>query len=128
MSQVNKNKELVLEYLNSLSGVTKTPEGLSRFVDDEELRNHILFFDAVLPKYEFIADEMTAEGDRVVLKARVKGRHEGEFNGIPPTHKQVEFGVAICYTIENNKIVNHWMIADLATLMEQLGVANLETA
>ena len=128
MYQINKNKELILEYFNALSGVIKTPEVLNRFVEDEELRNHILFIDAVFPGYAIIADEMTAEGNRVAVRAHVKGQHEGEFKGIPPTHRQVEFGVAICYTIENNKIVNHWMIVDLAALMEQLSVTELETA
>ena len=127
MYQATKNKEFILEYLNALSGVIKTAEGLKRFVADEELINHILFFDAVLPKYELIADEFIAEGDRVVVKAHIKGRHEGEFKGIPPTHKQVEFGAVVCYTVQNNKIVNHWMIVDLATMMEQLGVSDFQT-
>lgn len=128
MYQANKNKEFVIEYLNALSGVTKIPEILDRFVADDELRDHIIFFDAVLPKYELIADELIAEGDRVVVKAHVKGRHEGEFKGIPPTHKQVEFGAVVCYTVQNEKIVNHWMIVDMATMMEQLGVSDFQTA
>jgi len=128
MYQINKNKEFIMEYLNALSGVTKTPESLNRFVADNDLRDHIIFFDAVLPKYEFIADELIAEGDKVVVKAHIKGRHEGEFKGIPPTHKQVKFGAVVCYTVQDNKIVDHWMIADLATMMEQLGVSDFQTA
>jgi len=44
-----------------------------------------------------------------------------------PTNRQIEAGVAICYTIENNKIVSHRMIADMAAPMEQFGISNLET-
>ena len=128
MNQLNRNKEFVLEYFNALSGVVKTSDAINQFVDDTELHDHIIFFDTVLPRYQIFADEMIAEDNRVVVKARIKARHEGEFKGIPPTHKEVEFGFAICYTIENNKIVRHWMIADLVSLMEQLGVSSLEPA
>jgi predicted ester cyclase len=54
----------------------------------------------------------------------LKGRHEGEFNGIPPTHRPVEFPLVISYQVENGKIVHHWLMADQMMLMEQLGVMN----
>ena len=91
---------------------------------DEELLGHIAFFDAAFPKYEMFADEITAEGNRVVVRARMKGCHEGEFNGILPTHRKVELPFVISYDIENGKIVHHWLIADQIVLMEQLGVMN----
>src|SRR5262245_51859501 len=106
MDQQTRNKEIVLEYFNALSGKAKPRELLEQYVEDEELLNHIEFFETVLPKYEIGADELIAEGNRVVVKARGKGRHEGEFNGIPPTHKEVDFGFVICYYFENNKIVH----------------------
>jgi DNA-binding CsgD family transcriptional regulator len=58
----------------------------------------------------------------VVVRARIKGRHEGELNGIPPTYKSVEFSFVISYEIENGKIVSHWLIADRMSLLEQLEV------
>jgi len=36
----------------------------------------------------------------------------------------VEFPFSIGSEIENNKIINHWLIADQMMLMEQLGVMN----
>jgi predicted ester cyclase len=94
---------------------------LEKYIADEELMQHIAFFEGVFPGYEVIADEMTAEDNRVVVKARLKGVHEGELNGILPTHRTVEFAFAIGYEIENEKIVHHWLIADQMSLMEQLG-------
>jgi predicted ester cyclase len=61
----------------------------------------------------------------VVVRARLKGCHTGEFNGILPTHRQVEFPFVISYDIENQKIVHHWLIADQVVLMEQLGISNV---
>ena len=94
------------------------------YLADEELINHIIFFDTVFPKYEMFIDEITAEGNRVVIRARLKGCHKGELNGIPPTNRNVEFPLVVSYEIENGKIVHHWMIADQMMLMEQLGVMN----
>ena len=124
MDNLQKNKELVIEYFNAISGVKKTRELLEKYVSDKQLIEHIEFFDTVFPAYELYADEMLAEGNRVVVKARAKGRHEGELNGIPPTYKNVEFPFSIGYEIENNKIISHWLIADQMVLMEQLGVMN----
>ena len=124
MDTLQKNKELVIEYFNAISGVKKTRELLEKYLSDKQLIEHIEFFDSVFPAYELYADEMLAEGNRVVVKARAKGRHEGELNGIPPTYKNVEFPFSIGYEIENNKIISHWLIADQMMLMEQLGVMN----
>jgi predicted ester cyclase len=99
---------------------------LKRYVDDPELLQHIEFFDSVLPRYEIFAEELTAEGNRVVVRGRLKGRHEGAFQGIPPTYKQVDFIFAIGYEIENNKIIHHWLIADMMSFMEQLGIREAE--
>ena len=122
MNQAMKNKEFVLQYYNTVSGVIKTPEMLRQFTDDQVLIDTITFFDGAFPGYEMTAEEMTAEGNRVVVRARMKGRHEGEWDGIMPTHRQVEFPVIVSYEIVNDKIVTHWLVADSGILMEQLGV------
>ena len=124
MDNLQKNKELVIEYFNAISEVKKTRELLEKYISDKHLIEHIEFFDSVFPAYELYADEMLAEGNRVVVRARAKGRHEGELNGIPPTYKNVDFPFSIGYEIGNNKIISHWLIADQMVLMEQLGVMN----
>lgn len=122
MSQQSKNKEFIIEYFNAFSGLKKPRQLVEKYVSDEALIEHIEFFESVFPLYEIFAHEMLAEGNKVMVKAGFRGRHEGEFNGIPPTYKMVELTTAIVYEIENNKIISHWLVADQMTLMEQLGV------
>ncbi len=122
MDQAKKNKEFIIGYINSLSGVIKTREMCDKYITDVGLTEHILFFDAVFPRYEMFMDEISGDGNRVIVRARLKGKHEGDFNGIPPTHKEVLFPFVIGYEIENNKIISHWLLADQMMLMEQLGV------
>lgn len=122
MDTLQKNKAFVLDYFNAISGKVKTAEVIDQYMEDDELKEHIIFFDSIFPEYELYADEVTAEGNRVIVLARLKGRHEGAMNGIPPTYKDVDFKFAIGYIIEKGLIVDHWMIADQATMLEQLSI------
>jgi predicted ester cyclase len=122
MEQQNKNKEFTINYFNAISGMPKPRKILEQYITDETLMDHIQFFEAAFPKYELYMEEMTAEGNMVVVKAHIKATHLGDLGGIAPTFKSVEFPFVIRYEIENNKIVSHWMLADQMVLMEQLGV------
>ena len=109
-----------------MSRVDKTRQLIGRYVDDEHLIDHILFFESVFPKYELIADEITSEDNRVVIYARFKGIHLGELNRILPTHKTVELPLAVGYKIENN-IIDHSLVIKQMLLMEQLDVSAVPT-
>lgn len=122
MANLMQNKEFILEYFNAISGVEKTPELVGKYTSDQALIEHIAFFDGVFPKYELFADEITAEANRVIVRARMTGKHEGELRGIPPTYRSVDFPFAIGYEIDNGKIVSHWLIADQMHLLELLGI------
>jgi predicted ester cyclase len=125
MEQQKQNKEFIIRYFNALSGVSKTRELLEKYITDEELIGHITFFETAFPGYEVFADEMTAEGNRVVVRARLKGCHEGEFNGVLPTHRNIDIPFVVSYEIENGKIAHHWLMADQMALMEQLGAMSV---
>jgi len=112
-------------YLDAISGKDK-PRALQDVYiadSDEELKDHIMFFEASFPHYEVIADDMIAEGDKVAVLARFRGAHNGELLGIAPTGKEVDVPFAITYRLAGGKIVQHWMSFDRMALMEQLGVA-----
>ena len=125
MEQSQENKAFFHEYINALrASPDKSTALLKKYIDDEKLVEHIRFFESAFPHYELLVDETTAEDNRLVIYGRFKGKHLGELNGIPPTHKRVEVPLAVGYKIEDNKIIDHWMVVDQVMLMEQLGVAN----
>ena len=125
MNQQMKNKEFVIKYFNAINGKEKTVEIMRQYISDEVLIEHITFFDSVFPKYEMTIDEITADGNRVTVRSRVKGKHEGIFGDIQPTFRNVEIPFVVGYEIENRMIVSHWLIADQMTLMEQLGAREM---
>lgn len=122
MDQLKKNKEFILEYINSVSGKVKTRAMLEKYNADPGLVDNILFFDSVFPAYDVRIDELLAEGDRVMVRARLHGWHKGEFLGIAPTHKEIEMPYVVGYEILNRKVVHSWLISDMLPLLEQLGV------
>lgn len=128
MDQQRKNKEFIINYFNALSGVEKTRALMEKYIADETLIGHGEYFEAAFPNYEVFADEITAEGNRVIVKARTKGTHLGDLDGIPATYKTIDFPFVICYEIENNMIISHWLLADKMCLMEQLGVISAASA
>ena len=118
------NKAFVTRYLEALSGKDKPPDALNRYIadSDQDLKDHIAFFEAAFPRYELKIIDMLAEGNKVVVRGRFIGTHKGELMGIPPTNKTVEADAAIIYEVEDGKIVSHWLLADQAGLLQQLGV------
>jgi predicted ester cyclase len=63
-----------------------------------------------------------AEGDLVVSRIAGRGVHEGEILGIPATNKQVETdGIAI-HRIRDGKIIEYWVVVDIARVLQQVGM------
>ncbi len=120
MATTKINKELIVRLVNELNGIKKERNHIEQFVADETLVQHFLFFDNLFPGNELLIDELTAEGNRVILRTRMKGRHEGMMNELLPTHRYVEYPMVFGFEIERKKIIHHWLVADQAKLLEQL--------
>lgn len=74
------------------------------------------------PDHHETVDDMVAEGDKVVARARWTGTHQGEFQGMAPTGKHVTLKAITIYRIVGGKIVEIWEEADILGMMQQLGV------
>lgn len=115
------NKAFVLRYFEALNK-DKSPATVDEFMTDEVLKHHIEIFETAFPGYQLRAEEMIAEGDLVFVRTTFEGMHNGDLMGIAPTGKAVTIEIALVYRIENGKIVDHWMLADLLGVMQQIGV------
>lgn len=119
-----ENKAFIRRFLDAMSGKDKSAAAVAEYVSDadEEFSQHIAVFEAAFPSYQLIAEDMIAEGDKVVVRGTMQGTHKGNLMGIPPTGKQVTMPVIVIYRIADGKIVEHWINADQLGLMQQLGV------
>ncbi len=66
-------------------------------------------------------DDLFAEGDKVVSRWTFSGKHEKEFQGIPPTGKRVNIENIFIHRIADGKIVEAWVSYDALGLLQQLG-------
>jgi predicted ester cyclase len=76
------------------------------------------------PDYWVNIDLIAAEDDRVGARITQGGTHNGEFFGIPPTGKEVQWTEMAILRIGDGKILATWFDSDIAGLMQQLGVGS----
>ena len=62
-----------------------------------------------------------ADGDRVTTYKTYHGTHKGEFFGIAPTGRKIAFETVDVMRVRDGKIAEHWGVANLFSLMQQLG-------
>jgi predicted ester cyclase len=66
-------------------------------------------------------EDLIAEEDKVVARWRSHATHQGDYMGIAPSGKEVEFTGISFYRMEEGKIAQSWNIEDHLGLMQQIG-------
>ena len=79
-------------------------------------------FRAAFPGFETEVKQLVAEGDVVAAWHTHRGRHTGEFAGVPPTGKAVEVDGLELLRVRDGRIAEFWHMDDFLGLMQQLGV------
>lgn len=74
------------------------------------------------PDLHFTIEDQLADGDSVVTRWTATGTHQGEFQGIPATNKQVRMTGTDIDRIANGKVAECWTTTDDLGLLHQLGV------
>src|SRR3712207_9519520 len=99
-------------------------EALDEFMDPEladEFKRDVAEIHRAFPDYAGTNVEQIAEGEEVANRFVFLGTHLGEFDGVSPTGKRVEFvGYSIDRVVEG-KIVESWVEVDMLGVMRQLG-------
>ncbi|MEK1887112.1 MAG: ester cyclase [Phyllobacterium sp.] len=73
------------------------------------------------PNLHLTVEDQIAEGDMVVTRWTARGTHTGEFQGIPPTGREVRVAGTDIDRIIDGKTVECWVHMDQLGLMQQLG-------
>ena len=115
-------RQFILEYLDIPRQGPVTQRTIDRYISerDQELKDHIQVFQAAFPGYILDAHDIIVEGNKAVVRLTIRGRHTGTFMGFPPTGNDINLDAILIYEVENDRIVNHWMQADMPSLMAQV--------
>jgi predicted ester cyclase len=80
----------------------------------------IAAFRAAFHELDETIEDMVEEGDKVAFRFRAVGVHRGEFRGIAPTGRRVQWTGLVILRVAGGKIVERWGVIDLFSIMQQL--------
>jgi predicted ester cyclase len=88
------------------------PDGLAEIVQG--------YRDALADLRVTIEHQFT-EGDYVATRSTIRGRHDGELMGAPPTGRDVEFTCLTISRCSDGRIDEEWELVDAVGLLRQIG-------
>ena len=87
----------------------------------EAFKQILMMVHSGLPDADARIEDEIAEGDKVVVRWRMRGTHTGELMGIAPSGKPVTWTGITIYRLADGKIVEEKGEEDSLGLMQQLG-------
>ena len=88
------------------------PEGVRRLMAAQR---------AAFPDLQLAIEHMIVQGDMAVARYTARGTHQGVFQGVAPTGKQVTWRGVNIYRIAGGKLAETWQLADMLGIMRQIG-------
>lgn len=101
-------------------------QGLLAVVDEtrgefaEQSKRRIMAWRTAFPDFATTIEQLLADGDWVAFRLRHRGTHRGEFLGVAPTGRQVEFTSVVFNRVQDRIVVENWGLHDNETLLKQL--------
>lgn len=87
----------------------------------EDYKRFLASFYRAFPDLQVTMEDEITERDKVIARWTIRGQHQGDFQGLPPTGKPVTLtGIAI-WRMVDGKAVEEWVEWDALGLMQQLG-------
>ena len=86
------------------------------------LKETLIRIRSAFPDSNWTVEEQIAEGDKVVSRFVWSGTHQGEFLGIPATHRPIRVWGMVIDRFAGEKIVSTRILMDTFGMMMQLGV------
>jgi steroid delta-isomerase-like uncharacterized protein len=73
------------------------------------------------PNLQITVEDQIAEGDKVATRWTARGTHEGQFQTVPATGRQIAMTGMTIFRIANARIVEGWTNADILGMLVQIG-------
>ena len=84
-------------------------------------RQFIYLLWKAFPDITITFEDIIIEGNKVACRYILSGTHKGEFADLRPTDKQFVVKGMTIFSFRDAKVIEHWNVVDMKSLMEQLG-------
>ncbi|MEZ4725499.1 MAG: ester cyclase [Caldilineaceae bacterium] len=84
----------------------------------EGLKAFVAYLRRAFADLHITIEDQVAEGDKVVTRFTISGRHVGEFAGLPPTSKFASVTALAIYRVMKGEIVESWLNWDALGMMQ----------
>jgi predicted ester cyclase len=70
-------------------------------------------------------EDAVAEGEKVLVRLKAEGTHDGDLMGIPATGRPVSIDVLDLLQFRDGMLVEHWALIDNLGMLRQIGVTQI---
>ena len=127
---LEQNKATVRSYMDEIMNKGNMA-ALDSYLSDEVTFNNAKGFkqrfpairQAILsafPDHILTIEDQVAEADKVVTRVTFHGTHQGPFNGIAETGKQVQWSGIAMDRIADGKVIEMWHVQNTTGLLQQI--------
>ena len=129
------NKEVVREFFDALDAqdfnalsellvedFVAHPTNGTDLVGRDAVFELIRGFYSSFPDYTHAIEAIIAEGDLVAARVNYGGTHRGDFRGVAPTGRQVDYKGMFMLKVVDGMVTEAWSLDDDLNLMSQLGM------
>jgi predicted ester cyclase len=88
----------------------------------EGLKETVAWLRELWGPMRFEIEDEIAEGDKVVARVQMHGKHVGEFLGRQPTGKEFATKQIHIWRLEDGRVIEHWSVRDDLGQALQLGL------
>jgi steroid delta-isomerase-like uncharacterized protein len=78
-------------------------------------------FAKAIPDINLTLEDTMGDGDRVAVRYRIRGTHQGELMGVPASGNEVDVDGQSFFRFVDGKVAERWQSLDVMTLMQQIG-------
>jgi len=114
----NENRLNVIDEICAADYVGVGPYGNE--IGPEAVKRGVASRRLSFPDIHVTIEDMIAEGDKIVARLTFRGTHDGVFQGIPPTGKEVSWSGIWIYRVANGLFTERWHNYDMQGLLEQI--------
>ena len=88
----------------------------------EAFKHFVTMYRTAFPNIHFTIENIIAEGDKVTWTFVSTGTHQGALMNIPPSGKSISVRGSVVSRFDNGKWTEDWVLLDMLTMLQQIGV------